>query len=208
MKQLDTLFKNNASRGMISIYTRGCIMKRTYKDRVDIINELGKKFHDLTVISFAGKGKYRGAMWECICVCGKKCIVPGGHLRANMRKSCGCRSQSRIEETGVNILFSGYRSKASKRKLDFNLDLKSFEKLIKGKCNYCGIDRSQMLRRQKAKTLQILYNGIDRIDPTLGYSLENCVSCCKYCNQSKSNLSLDEWRDHLNRIFNKMGIAK
>jgi 5-methylcytosine-specific restriction endonuclease McrA len=204
-----TLFNSieNAYHGIINKYTKGCIMKRVYKNRCDIIDILGQKFHDLTVTAFAGRGKYRGSIWECTCVCGKKCLVPGGHLRANMRKSCGCRSEARIDQTGINIIYSSYKRKALLRKKVFDLDIKTFEELIKGKCHYCGIDRSQTLKRQKSRKLQILYNGIDRVDSKIGYTKENCVPCCKYCNQSKSDLTLSEWKDHLNRLFSYQGIT-
>ena len=55
----------------------------------------GKRFNFLTVESRApstpkGNGKKR-TMWNCICDCGNKTIVPASKLKANKTKSCGCQ---------------------------------------------------------------------------------------------------------------------
>jgi len=47
---------------------------------------------------------------------------------------------------------------------------------------------------------QFKYNGVDRVDNTVGYTLDNCVSCCKICNNSKATLTLDEWKDWIERV--------
>jgi hypothetical protein len=190
----------NASLGYDNSIKEGCIMKKIYKKRIDIIDEIGKKYFDLTVIKYAGAGKYRGARWLCRCICGKECVIPGGHLRANMRKSCGCRSELRIDEVGVNRIYAGYKAKSKKRNVRFELEKNDFEKLIKGNCFYCNTPPSQILKRLKSRKLQILYNGIDKVTPSLGYIKENCVSCCRYCNQSKSDLSVDQWKEYIRRV--------
>ena len=190
----------NASYGIVNITTQGCNM-RQYKLRKDIIDLTDQNFFDFKVIKYNGRGKYRGATWLCKCICGNECIIPGGHLRAGMRKSCGCRSQARIDEVGVNRKFSEYKRKSSYRKKEFLLTREQFEKLIKSNCVYCGIEPNQILKRLKTKKLQLLYNGIDRKDPSVGYLIENCVSACRYCNQSKSDMTIEQWSNHLKRII-------
>jgi hypothetical protein len=49
----------------------------------------------------------------------------------------------------------------------------------------------------------ITYNGIDRVDSTKGYFNENVVSCCKVCNRAKSNLSLDEFKEWISKVYLK-----
>lgn len=187
----------NASSCIFNIFTKGCEMK-TRKDAIDIT---GQTFSDLTAIKPIEKGKYRGLKWLCKCICGKETIAYGGHLRTGYRKSCGCRSQSRIWETGVNRLFSNYLAKAKLRKLEFKLTKTLFAQLIIKPCHYCGREPHQELKRLKSKKLQIKYNGIDRFDPEIGYLPENCVPCCYYCNHGKADLTIDEWKSHLNRIY-------
>lgn len=51
----------------------------------------GKVFNSWTVIGFNSINNHRVALWNCICVCGNKGIIPGPDLRRNHSKSCGCQ---------------------------------------------------------------------------------------------------------------------
>ena len=51
-------------------------------------------------------------------------------------------------------------------------------------CSYCG--------RLCDPSIDY-YNGIDRIDNNIGYTIDNSVSCCKYCNFAKNDFLLDEF---------------
>lgn len=196
----------NVIFGINKINTKGCILKKQYKKRKDTIDLTGQTFYDLKVLEYAGPGKYRGATFLCECKCGKRCIIPGGHLRSDKRKSCGCRSEARIDEVGVNRLFSCYKRKARLRNLSFNLPRDIFEKLVKSNCTYCGTEPNQILKRLKSRKLQTIYNGIDRVNSDIGYEIDNCVACCRYCNQSKSDLSLDQWKTYIKRIYSWLQI--
>lgn len=61
--------------------------------------------------------------------------------------------------------------------------------LISSPCYYCG----QILEN---------FNGIDRVDSSKEYTKDNCVSCCKYCNWAKNDLSISEFKNHINKINN------
>ena len=56
--------------------------------RIDKFTLIGKKFGKLTVISFHEGGK--NSKWDCICDCGKKCIVTRCNLIQGHTRSCGC----------------------------------------------------------------------------------------------------------------------
>ena len=43
-------------------------------------------------------------------------------------------------------------------------------------------------------------NGIDRKNNSTGYSVLNCVSCCKTCNFAKKNMSYKDFIGYLNRV--------
>lgn len=195
-----------ASRGIIKLKTTGCIM-RTRKPRVDIKDISGMKFGDLTVIRLAEPGKYRGSRWKCKCDCGNECEVYGGHLRDGTRKSCGCRSQARIFETGINRVFCLYKRKAKERSKEFSITREELGELVKQNCFYCGNPPENEIKRQKTKKTQIVYSGIDRFNPDIGYTKENCVPCCYYCNHSKLDLSFDQWKEHLRKIYNFQGFT-
>lgn len=54
----------------------------------------GKKIGNLTIIEYAGGGKYR-----CLCDCGNICIVLGKNIKSNHTTSCGC-AKNFIDLTG------------------------------------------------------------------------------------------------------------
>lgn len=52
-------------------------------------DETGNKYGKLTVLRYVGTtGK--GAMFECLCDCGKITMASGGELRSGNKRSCGC----------------------------------------------------------------------------------------------------------------------
>jgi len=55
-----------------------------------LINIKGKKYGNLTVISFDHIGECRKSFWLCKCDCGNEIIVTSNHLRKGNTKSCGC----------------------------------------------------------------------------------------------------------------------
>ena len=52
---------------------------------------IGEQFGYLTVIREAGKNKSRNTLYECLCVCGNKKLVPDTSLKLGRVKSCGCK---------------------------------------------------------------------------------------------------------------------
>ena len=74
-----------------------------------------------------------------------------------------------------------YNKRASKKNLDFVLSRDEFEALKLHPCYLCG----------KQSNSQHL-NGVDRLDNTKGYSIENVKSCCFGCNHIKRNYVLED----------------
>jgi len=72
-------------------------------------------------------------------------------------------------------------------------------------CYYCGGKPSQIhnLRSFKGCDYErnIKYNGIDRVENSAGYTIENCVPCCGFCNRGKSVMSVDEWINHIKKVL-------
>ncbi len=92
-----------------------------------------------------------------------------------------------------------------KRGYSFNLSKDDFKELTLQNCTYCG---SEPLYRINTHTTDnhgdYIYNGVDRVDNARGYEVDNCVTCCKLCNQMKMNLQLEEFKRHINKINNKI----
>lgn len=90
-------------------------------------------------------------------------------------------------------LYKRYISSAKERNIEFDLSTTTFKRLIHSKCYYCGIEPKQIIGNME-------YNGIDRLNNSNGYNIENCLACCKVCNRGKGTMSSSEYLDHLIRI--------
>ena len=40
----------------------------------------------------------------------------------------------------------------------------------------------------------VSYNGIDRLDSSLGYTKDNIVTCCKICNYAKNKMKFEDFK--------------
>ena len=67
------------------------------------------------------------------------------------------------------------KSVETERNIEFHLKEKEYNYFKQGNCYYCG-------QREFSRPNFI---GIDRINSSIGYIYENCVSCCSCCNYLK-----------------------
>ncbi len=158
-------------------------------------NLTSQKFGEWTVMSKAeyketANGK-RICMWACRCSCGAESKISTASLRNGSSKSCGnCIS---VIDAGLNQIFIRYKSEAKSNGRDFFLTQEQFKKLIQSNCDYCKRQPSNK-KKLKRKTLDyIVYNGVDRVDSSRGYTLDNCVPCCYKCNIAKSDMTRAEF---------------
>lgn len=100
-------------------------------------------------------------------------------------------------ESGLNAFCYNTKASASKRGYSFDLTLDEMSNLSQQVCTYCGKEPEQFL----SSFPNFIYNGIDRVDNTKGYILENCVPCCKVCNRMKDVLSVEDFKSHVNKII-------
>jgi hypothetical protein len=98
-----------------------------------------------------------------------------------------------------HLLFNHYKRQSIYRKKSFALDLKEFSAMAASPCFYCGG------LPQTIFVGKIIHNGIDRLDNTVGYTVENCVPACKHCNRAKGTLSLSEFKDWIDRVVKASG---
>lgn len=168
----------------------------------------GQIFGRLTVIKFAGRNKHKQLLWECKCICGKVSIKRGYSLKCGETKSCGClqkeclikRNNLYKGEAALNNILHTYKKGAKRRNLEFSLNKKDFSNLINQNCFYCGV---QPYRRTNVKNAngQYTYNGVDRINNKLGYTISNCVPCCKICNLAKHSMSQNMFYAWIKRVY-------
>ena len=138
--------------------------------------------------------------------------VSGGHSVCCGKASCKSphNKGNRSIETSYNGLFSSYKRGAEKRGYKFELTKEEFKKFLNMNCYFCGSEPSNTYNIKNSKTkltragVPIKYNGIDRVDNLLGYSISNCVPCCGTCNRMKTNHSLELFIDHIKKIYTNL----
>lgn len=169
-------------------------------------------FQDLTNTKFGRllvlhrDGTVTPTRWWCKCECGKTISVRASSLKCGDSKSCGCyRSNGsyRMKPDGYSSfvnLYNRYRAQARRRGISFNLNKDTFALLTKQPCYYCGQSPIQQWQ-PKFPTGAYVYNGIDRLDNTIGYETNNCVPCCGTCNKMKTNQTVLEFLFRIKRIY-------
>ena len=156
--------------------------------------------------------KVDGGKWKVRCrKCGKEYIRDIRSIK-NF-KSSGCtQCTPRIAKSKPNDwhMYVHYRGHAREKNREFLLSYEEFQKLCHSNCYYCGSEpeiRQQFIRYSKNTELQPL-NGIDRIDSSKGYTLDNCVPCCMRCNQMKSDMNVSDFIDHVDKIYNYLYVQR
>jgi hypothetical protein len=177
-------------------------------------NLVGMRFGRLLVTAQTDS-KHNRTRWVCVCDCGKTCISTSRALQHDNRKSCGClridmakdkRRDPRMDtslpegEAAFNVLYGIYSRNAYDRSLTFELSKDQFRKLTKQNCFYCDSAPTRVFTNSGLCKSKYICNGIDRKDNHIGYVITNCVTCCKACNQMKSNLSFSEFISRCNII--------
>lgn len=80
--------------------------------------------------------------------------------------------------------FKKLKYKCSHEKIIFSLEFSSYQSLVSLGCHYCNKD---LLRETGC--------SLDRIEPKLGYVVQNIVPCCGACNQIRNvHLTYDEMK--------------
>lgn len=166
-----------------------------------------------------------GNNWEVECIkCGKTQIQSIPNMKRHKKDTClYCKYPNAVRNYnggGGTVKYSlderyynYYKSRIESQNVNTNrkyksweLSLDDFSKLIHSKCFYCGEEPSSdnIWNKSGKRTTQdeeFLSNGIDRIDSSIGYTKDNCVPCCKICNRMKSDLSLEDFRKHIIKLF-------
>lgn len=113
----------------------------------------------------------------------KQCF---GHSKA-IDRDLACR----------NYIFAQISNSAKERKLTFSLTPNELYHLILQPCHYCGDLGSN---RMTVQGLPFVYNGLDRVDNTRGYEIDNVVPCCKHCNIGKRQMTVQEFTEWATRV--------
>ena len=84
---------------------------------------------------------------------------------------------------------------AKRKNNNFNLTYEQASEMFFGTCFYCGhVGTDQWL------------NGIDRMNNDIGYEINNCVSCCKTCNNIKCITEASNFIYIIHHILNNLKL--
>lgn len=196
-----------------------------YKRGIRDIDETGNVYGELTVIERAPppatvRKDTTTAYWRCRCSCGRKDFVTKGlALRSGNVWHCGCLRHELLSEAklgntnrrlyhqealaGFEALYKGHQRRAERYNRAFELTREDFSFLTKMNCFYCG-DEPFQVKELKHREGQgdYVYNGLDRLDSSKGYTLDNVVPCCGICNRMKRNYRLVPFLWHISKIHN------
>src|SRR6185436_5078570 len=201
-----------------------------------IINYAGKRLTNIVIehrVENQQPRSNRSIQWHAICICGKAIIVDSKQIKRTPNISCGCKRQNHSplffkdpKHTNINASWNCYKRNAHNRNIDWQLTKEEFQSIIFKNCHYCGTSpsikynvfgwtRRKKVVSEQAKQRQenglVLINGIDRVDNKKGYSLDNCVACCKHCNVGKLNQTKEEFLQWINRVWtyqNKLNVTQ
>ncbi len=164
----------------------GCLKHKDSWNRST--DEIGKKYGILTVIASLPT-KHNKSRWTCRCECGKEKTVTTNKLHSGIF-SCGCQrfvSQEVLDSRTISAKYAMYKHAANKRGYSFEINKEEFKNLLQNECVYCGLTPAV---------------GVDRKDNSIGYTFENSVSCCNWCNRMKLDKSCEDFIEHCKRIIN------
>jgi hypothetical protein len=159
---------------------------------------------------------YRIHFYYCQCDCGNVISVVKSLLNDNKRqtKSCGCLQKESIkklnhnrkfptEEKPLNDMFGWYKRRAKDNQYEFEFTKDEFKSFIKQPCFYCGSEPEKLVRKDwEVRGDYLIANGVDRIDSTKGYTKDNTLPCCKFCNRAKLDLPQSQFLSLVEKIYN------
>jgi len=176
--------------------------------------KVGDVHNGMKIINIEGKGvgKHTKITFECHCGNIKDMKT---HIFTKS-KSCGCQKHDISTwksigpkskpwtlpkgEAAFNNYLYAYKRAARKRNLEFDLSKEEFKEIVTQNCFYCGIE-PQERKPQKSYNGSMKMHGVDRKDNEIGYTIKNSVSCCSTCNFMKLKMTIDDFVNHIKRIY-------
>lgn len=158
---------------------------------------IGEKHTRNTVIDVKhGSGKVN---YLVQCDCGDFRWARSDILKKN---KWGCKSCAKElgrkkfgEEHSINNAWKSLTNNAKNRGILVEISKEDFVQIAKMDCFYCGEHpKEKIYYDQPEWSTPAKLNGIDRVDNSIGYTLDNIVASCYICNRGKMDLSLEDFK--------------
>lgn len=127
------------------------------------------------------RGRTGQALMTCVPCHNKEIAVEANRPERN-------RNYPAEKKAHLGTSFQSFIKGALKRGLPVSITFEEFANIVHKPCVYCGYYDEESIV------------GIDRIDSSRGYVLENCVACCGVCNIMKSDHPLQYFIEHIAKI--------
>jgi hypothetical protein len=186
--------------------------------------DINQKFGRLTTMKCLNViNKRNRILWQFKCDCGNVCEKAASDVIKCRVRSCGCLGEETKKQAGqrgihyntkpnkegaYNKLYGNYKRGAKHRNYEWNLSKEQFKKLIDNNCYYCNSTPSAEYSNCEIRTIEntLKYNGIDRKDNSIGYTPDNCITACFFCNRMKMNLSFDDFINQIKTIYKNLNL--
>jgi hypothetical protein len=162
----------------------------------------GQIFNGMRFLSYSHKDKHNNPHYNMKCHCGKEKVINGRSVKYGKTRSCGCLKGLKPGQAIFNSYIWSYKRSAKRRNYDFQLTKEQFKEITSKNCYYCDIEPTELKNYTGDFKGTYMANGVDRVDSSLGYSLENCVACCSICNSMKTYHNYEKFIEKVNRIYN------
>lgn len=151
------------------------------------------------------------AKWLLRCDCGFEYEMTGTHFRERKLPMCkGCAYRARPQSTKINsdeerLFRKAVVSPAKARGISVEITAEDFIHIASQSCHYCGtpprprefiVTKTVYVGQRTSFTV----HGLDRVDNSLGYTIDNCVSSCTTCNTMKMAIPVGEFLAHVKKI--------
>ncbi len=162
----------------------------------------------------------------CKCNCGNLTMPKKYLVLRGLVKSCGCFNKIKNRRDGTESAWGQWfrylKQAARTRNIYFYLTDEYIKNICTQNCSYCGVSPKKWegskknylsgCANKKTKTPDLIFaeskvlflNGIDRIDSSLGYIVDNTQPCCTSCNLAKLNRSDKDFRLWIVMCYNNL----
>ena len=160
----------------------------------------GQVFGNLVVDGKSGQTSHGSPLWSLTCsICGGQNFRTVTDLQRG-RVSCLARCRNVVaSESPVRSIYGNYSRNAAKLGRVFELPFEWFADAITQDCYYCYSSPVTTFKKKGSRS-GVIYNGLDRIDSSRGYTIDNVVPCCKFCNFAKGRWGVEDFNDWLLRV--------
>lgn len=191
LKELKEYGVDNKRRDKKYPYCKECQHKKGYSQRHN-------KSKIKIICPICNVQRFRGKYLIRVYV-KKGAILKDDYYIFNCSSCCNKSSVDKLIKYAKKRIYQKYKEGARRRGYSFELSYEQFLDIVFKDCYYCGSKPSNNINinnNESLKDSNIFYSGIDRVDNTKGYEVDNVVPCCINCNIAKRSMSKEsfiEW---------------